>query len=505
MSRFTFLLAVAALVVAMLLANGAVASVDALDISNFDITLEKVRLAVVAFTRPDRCPICELLVKELEATDKLLDERDVKTIRLFRAETDRSNELAVRHGIGSYPTMKLFKNGVELSRPYRGGYTAAEIADYLVQSLQPPSTAIEELEDAQAVVPSPQGGLAPDAKIVIFGFFKKVNYDLKALEEAEDELRDTGFYKFVHASTDKISNFYGHRHTFAVYNPAKGADDQVAAWPASSAIDPTAAVDFIATHGLPLVAELNASNAWLYRRSSRPVFRLFVNLFANGARRKRDELVAALRGVAEREPRFAFVYAGFDYQDEPGSSLFDLDYGEQAKAGGGAWAIYHRGRRYRPALDQAEFDPEAALQFCRDFLGPQQPAPYLRSQAPPAAAPKPGEVVTVVGRTFRDIVFNESRVVVLLVHAPWCGHCTSLMPVWRALARRYAERPSEPVAVAQIDGTSNELPRGYMAVGYPTIFAAVPGHKEAPRDFSGTRSLEALEAFVEDALTAFRG
>jgi len=40
----------------------------------------------------------------------------------------------------------------------------------------------------------------------------------------------------------------------------------------------------------------------------------------------------------------------------------------------------------------------------------------------------------LVGKTFDNIVFDESHDVLVEFYAPWCGHCKSLAPKYEELA-----------------------------------------------------------------------
>ncbi len=46
-------------------------------------------------------------------------------------------------------------------------------------------------------------------------------------------------------------------------------------------------------------------------------------------------------------------------------------------------------------------------------------------------------MTVVVGKTVEDVVFDDSRDVLLEVYAPWCGHCQELEPTYKKLATRF--------------------------------------------------------------------
>lgn len=47
--------------------------------------------------------------------------------------------------------------------------------------------------------------------------------------------------------------------------------------------------------------------------------------------------------------------------------------------------------------------------------------PFYKSEEIPAANNEPVKVV--VGKTFNDIVLDETKDVLVEFYAPWCGHC----------------------------------------------------------------------------------
>jgi len=56
----------------------------------------------------------------------------------------------------------------------------------------------------------------------------------------------------------------------------------------------------------------------------------------------------------------------------------------------------------------------------------------LKSEEIPAHNDEPVKVL--VGKNFEEIVYDETKDVLVEFYAPWCGHCKSLAPKYDELA-----------------------------------------------------------------------
>jgi len=82
--------------------------------------------------------------------------------------------------------------------------------------------------------------------------------------------------------------------------------------------------------------------------------------------------------------------------------------------------------------------------------------------------------------------------------APWCGHCKRLAPTWDELAGKFSS--ADDVTVAKVDCTSDDNKNKGLCSeqgvnGFPTLHIYKDGKKV--EEFSGKRTIEGLEAFVE--------
>jgi protein disulfide-isomerase A1 len=103
----------------------------------------------------------------------------------------------------------------------------------------------------------------------------------------------------------------------------------------------------------------------------------------------------------------------------------------------------------------------------------------------------------VVAHTYKDIVLDDSKDVLIEFYAPWCGHCKALAPTYEKLAELYSSSEfSSKVTVAKVDATLNDVPD--EIAGFPTIKLYPAGAKDSPVEYSGARTLEDLAAFIKD-------
>lgn len=113
--------------------------------------------------------------------------------------------------------------------------------------------------------------------------------------------------------------------------------------------------------------------------------------------------------------------------------------------------------------------------------------PAYKSQDPPAEDKDEG-VQIVVGKTVDTIVKDAKKDVLLEVYAPWCGHCKSLEPIYKKLAKRFAKIDS--VVIAKMDGTENEH-KEIEVQGFPSLMFYPAKEGAEPITFEGgDRSLK---------------
>jgi thiol-disulfide isomerase/thioredoxin len=77
----------------------------------------------------------------------------------------------------------------------------------------------------------------------------------------------------------------------------------------------------------------------------------------------------------------------------------------------------------------------------------------LKSEEAPKNNGKPVKVI--VGKSFKELILDNEKDVLVLFYAPGCGHCKSFAPIYEKAAEVLSVNPN--VVIAKCDGTRNEV------------------------------------------------
>ncbi|NXE20665.1 PDIA2 isomerase, partial [Ardeotis kori] len=151
-------------------------------------------------------------------------------------------------------------------------------------------------------------------------------------------------------------------------------------------------------------------------------------------------------------------------------------------------------RKYR--MEQDSFSDMAIRTFIQAVLDGKV-KPHLLSAEPPEdwdARP----VKVLVGKTFEQVAFDETKNVFVKFYAPWCSHCQAMAAAWEELGERYKDH--EDIVIAEMDATANEL-ENITINGFPTLhyFPAGPGRKMV--EYKSARDVETFSKFLENGGT----
>jgi len=148
---------------ALPLHSAADAAVVQLDSANFNATTAESRIALVAFVAP-WCGHCKKFEPEFDkAAEELKGE---KGVLLARVDTVKETELYWRFEVEGFPTVKLFRYGVEADL-YEGHRDTPSVVQYIKQKMQDREDLEEVKTDAEFAAVSKQVGHGP----IVLGLF----------------------------------------------------------------------------------------------------------------------------------------------------------------------------------------------------------------------------------------------------------------------------------------------------------------------------------------------
>ena len=159
-------------------------------------------------------------------------------------------------------------------------------------------------------------------------------------------------------------------------------------------------------------------------------------------------------------------------------------------AGRSSWSTWRDEWKHDAGLSSAS-DRKAVAALATSL--PEKMDVDFKTEAPPPED-QPGPVHKVVGSTFKQVVLDPEKDVLLEMYAPWCGHCKELAPIYDDVGRAFAKVDS--VVVAKMDLTANEVDAALLErpKGFPTIRLWPKGAGARPVDYEGER--ESAMSFV---------
>ncbi|KAH6576508.1 hypothetical protein BASA60_004502 [Batrachochytrium salamandrivorans] len=142
-----------------------------------------------------------------------------------------------------------------------------------------------------------------------------------------------------------------------------------------------------------------------------------------------------------------------------------------------------------PAAVDSASKPLAKLSPMDELLA------YAEQEVHPGANVNPdGLVVHLTRDTFKSLTNGSPWFV--MFHAPWCGHCKTLSPIWDQLAEELKGR----VNIGKVNcDTEKDLMNKYDIKGFPTL--VLMDEPNPPIAYKGARKLDALKKYVMNSVT----
>lgn len=436
----------------------ATAEVLVLNESNFDSAIQAKEYTLVKYFAP-WCGHCKSLKEPyIAASTKVGDKAQLAEID---CTTEDAKALCEKAGVRGYPTLKLHGKDGSVTE-YEEGRTTDAIVNFMLAQTTPAVTFITSKAEYDAFIA--QSG---DLKLIVNS--AKDGAAAVAVESVAKTLRKTASIAVNTQVTDGKITLY---RTFD--EPQVVFEGEVTG---------AALTAFVNDNSLPIIGEIGPHNYKKYVDRNLPLVWIFIDT-EDAAQ---VAAVDAIKPVAKKFAKNA-VYATLDGKKWAShAKSFGL---ENSTPG---LVIEDRTSRKKFAYPAAELTVADFEAFMSGFVA-KTLKPIFRSKPAPAEAVTNG-LTTVVGTTYKDLVYNNDKDVFIAMTAEWCGHCKKFAAPLAEVAEHFAK--DENIVIAFIDAAENDLDETQFEVtGFPTIMFFQSGAKDNVMRFNGDRTKEAVIEFI---------
>lgn len=464
-----------------------------------------------------------------------------------RADADKMKSIVAEVGATDLPALVLFQK----MRPilYKGAHSAEAVMTYINKQLSPPAKLLKTVADVTNFLDSRTSANHGISTSMTVGFFSE-----------HEDVEEDDYQEFVEVAKElqlNEDNYFG-----VVTSPATASwfkkNKTIDRTPAvlmegEGGIRHTINLDelygdnaglqsWIVKNSLPLVGKMTGANFLMYEKQGLPILMLFLDLtdehtsqpgFVGGKSGEiyNEILLEEFRLAAkEHQHRILFVYLnGVEHQDQMKSLGL---YGGKERLP--SLAFNTRDGAQVPFPEELPVNKDTILQFCADFISgkvrsaddakemakkalqsalPINPKNQAVRKAPkkaPAVVQGISEqfgdgirgdqaVVTVTLKNFDEIVMNDQKDVVLLLHAQDCEPCAHFAVYFKRMADRFEAMGVRNLTIARMDVSHESPPKDMnLMVGTLPILAMIPATDKLPpwTFYSGISKVQQMMKWV---------
>lgn len=436
--------------------------------SNFTDLVSTNKFVLVEFYAP-WCGHCQTLAPEYAKAATLLKSDGVV---LAKVDATEHSELGQQFQVRGFPTLLWFVNGVH--KPYSGGRKAEDIVSWVTKKSGPSVQTLKSADDAVKA-------LEVETPIAVAYVESLEDKNAKAFAATADKEEGVTFF----VTDDKeVGTKFGLGEKTPSLVLLKTQAEKTATFE-EAAFDEESLSSFVLKNKLPLVITFSRETApSIFESEINKQFLLFAGteeyekirpVYEEAAKSFKGRIIFVLVDLANREVA-APVVEFFSLTNDKTKLMGFVPEASGLKFG-----------------YDGDFSIDSLKEFGEKFVA-NTLAPFFKSEDVPETNDE--HVKVVVGKSFEDIVLDESKDVLLEVYAPWCGHCQQLEPEYNKLAELLKDVKS--IVVAKMDGTKNEHGRVKIE-GFPTLLLFPAGKKSGdPIPAGAYRTTAGLGKFLKE-------
>jgi len=419
------------------------------------------------------CRYSKKLKPEWKKLGELLKTENSK-VKLAKVEAYDEKKLAEEYGVEGYPTIKLFIKGQPVN--YHGHRLAENILEFVQRQLKAP---LSEVTDPQYI----QNKLKEYEWIALL-------IGQEANQAVLDVAAEQGDVLFVRTNQAAVKGKYANPEDgqiVLVNNITHNYNTLTTDLDNKESIK-----TFIENHKFPEVPRFSSGTAERVFLSEEGAMILIVKEENSAAE---TAFKAANKNIGDK----IFMTVA-NYNEEIGRLLAE-NIGVEASQLPAVRIVRADRERIRKYYLDGAITADNIAAFFKDYQNKKAKRSYLSEPVPTENNDLVKKVVT---KTFKDMVLDEKKDVLVQFWAPWCGHCRAMMPVYDNVARK--TREVENFVVAKMDLSVNDVEGfGIDIVEYPTILLFTKGDKENPIEFKGERNEYVFDKFIRSHATVNLG
>jgi len=433
-----------------------------LDDTNFEDHVKNSDVTLIEFYAP-WCGHCKALAPEYDKASIALKGQ----AKIAKVDCTEHRDLCEKYDVQGFPTIKVFRNDGSEPADYDQARKSEAIVKFMLKQKQPAWITLKSQKEIDDFV-ADQG----DIEVVAF-VAESDKASLDAFVAVAKNLRND--YEFAVVNDASLVPAGKSQPVVVLYrNFDEPEVVHTGAWTEE------ALSGFVRGNAFPLVGEIGPENYQKYLERGFPLVWIFID------KSKDQSVLAAAREVAKDfRGSLSLVWLdGKRWADH--AKTFGLN-GETPGV-----VIEDRDNRKNFVFPQDKEHTAAAFKTYLTGFMDKTLAPTVKSEEIPAK--NDGPVKVVVGKSFEQIVMDNTKDVLIEFYAPWCGHCKNLTPKYEKLGEMFADTPS--VVIAKIDATENDTPVDVR--GFPTLMFYPADDKANPLTYEGERTEQAMATFVRD-------
>ena len=410
-------------------------------------------------------------------------------IRVAEVDVSEHPSLGQRYQINSFPTLIVFRHGVEAKASENQLPQDVEgVVKHMKNLLKPPATLLKTVAQLRTFVDVEKRRPAnPRDSVVVVGYsaqgsdWQDIYLDVAQLLNLK--------YRFLFTEEDRVADAISLKEDSLVLY--KNFDDmKPQEWPQTVPFARMAFMDWLANNSAPLVGTFTAETRQLYIQRRRPI----VMYFTDDTSVETNVATRELRIAASHWRNLSFVLANPSDNTRILSFLGLHSTFQQHRR---AIGLINGHQKYRFEWQSAEDAVVSAArveQFLSDAFSGRMEEYHKSENEWTLPSVGEGRIFDVVYNNFRPIVLNESVDALIMFHNPGNPDCQQLMPVFETLAASLGKEST--FIVCRMDVTENDMHAGFETPGVPYILLSLRGNKTHPVRYVGPRSADPIRDFA---------